>query len=562
MEFQRIILVTALFLTLYLIWNQWQIEHSSQYLNPELVNQVDGIPTATSKTNSVSPSVAPGIEVPESADRVGRKEGGHALSSAPSEMDRSGENLHIQTDLLDVVINTAGGNILQVDLLAHGKDSDHPEIPFRLMMDQYPRFVAQTGIKGARNTNAQDYPDHQVRFVTEQKEFLLAEGEQELRIPLVWADAPQGLRVTKTYVFHRDSYKVDVEYQIENRTDSTWKGGVYGQLLRNNVERGSEQFFLYTYTGGAYYTTEEKFQKIDFDEIGDGELNRPTEKGWVAMLQHYFLGAVVPDQQKSPTLYSYSPAMGEYAIGAMLPAVTVAAGETNTLSMQLFVGPKDQARLTKIAEGLDLSVDYGWLTFLSKPLFWVLQQIQTVVVNWGVAIILLTLLIKIAFYWLSAKSYRSMARMKKLQPRLTSLKEKFGSDRQKMSEAMMKIYREEKVNPMGGCLPILVQIPVFIALYWVLLESVEMRQATFLWIGDLSEKDPLFILPLVMGGSMLIQYKLNPAPMDPMQQKVMMALPVIFTVFFAFFPAGLVLYWTVNNVLSIAQQWYITRNME
>ena len=423
-------------------------------------------------------------------------------------------------------------------------------------------FVAQTGIMGGKGTAKSSYPDHHAIYKAEQTSFVMG-GEEELRVPMVWHDDANGIKITKTYIFHRNSYKIDVKYHVENSGATDWKGGLYGQLLRNDQTPEAENSFIYTYTGGVTYTNSEHYQKVDFDEMANRAPIRNADNGWVAMIQHYFLAAIVPSSNIKPTLYTDQQSSGHYAIGAILPVISVPSGESGDLAIQLYTGPKDQERLEALAEGLELTVDYGWLTFLAQPLFWILNQIQDVVSNWGVSIILLTILIKLAFFKLSETSYRSMARMRKLSPRLTSLKERYGDDRQKMNEAMMKIYREEKVNPMGGCLPILVQIPVFIALYWVLLESVEIRQAPFmLWIQDLSAKDPYYILPLLMGGSMLIQQKLNPAPIDPIQQKVMMVLPVVFTVFFAFFPAGLVLYWVVNNVISISQQWYITKKIE
>jgi len=558
MDTQRLILFIALSFISLMLWDAWQLDHGTgrTVQSEPLLAQQALTPAAVPEPRTLREGDLPAVAVPENREAV--------ASAAPVVQEQlDGQAVRVETDLLDVTLNSEGGDLRQVDLLKHGKNSEHRDTPFRLMNDRNPFFVTQSGIKGAQGNAGGSYPSHNSLYQTEQTHYALAEGEGELRVPFVWEDQENNVRITKSYVFYRDSYKIDVEYQVENRGSSHWKGGVYAQLLRDSQAPEAENAFIYTYTGGVAYTNEEHFQKIDFEEMASTPLTRSTEKGWVAMIQHYFLGAVVPHDNQQPTLYSYQPSQGRYAIGAILPAVSVAAGDQGNLSMQLYVGPKDQDRLEALAEGLELTVDYGWLTFLAQPLFWILNEIQDVVSNWGFSIILLTILIKLVFYKLSETSYRSMARMRKLSPRLASLKERYGDDRQKMNEAMMKIYREEKVNPMGGCLPILVQIPVFIALYWVLLESVEISQAPFnLWIDDLSAMDPYYILPLLMGASMLIQQKLNPAPIDPIQQKVMMILPIVFTVFFAFFPAGLVLYWVVNNIISIAQQYYITRKIE
>ncbi|MBC8519420.1 MAG: membrane protein insertase YidC [Gammaproteobacteria bacterium] len=562
MDTQRLILFVALSFLSLMLWDAWQLEQGAG--QPQLSQaeqqhaQTFSVPVAPeARTVDIATGGGvPRVSAPEA------EQSGQPRVVAESEMRASGTPIHVETDLLSVIINSEGGDLRQVDLRQHGQDSEHKNIPFRLMSEDDQFFVAQTGIMGGKGTVKSSYPDHHAIYEVEQTNFVMA-GEEELQVPMVWHDDANGIKITKTYIFHHNSYKIDVVYHVENSGTTTWKGGLYGQLLRNDQTPEAENSFIYTYTGGVTYTNSEHYQKVDFDEMANRAPIRNADKGWVAMIQHYFLAAVVPDSNLKPTLYTDQQSSGHYAIGAILPVVSVPAGESGDLAIQLYTGPKDQERLELLAEGLELTVDYGWLTFLAQPLFWILNEIQDVVSNWGLSIILLTILIKLVFFKLSETSYRSMARMRKLSPRLTSLKERYGDDRQKMNEAMMKIYREEKVNPMGGCLPILVQIPVFIALYWVLLESVEIRQAPFmLWIQDLSAKDPYYILPLLMGGSMLIQQRLNPAPIDPIQQKVMMVLPVVFTVFFAFFPAGLVLYWVVNNVISISQQWYITKKIE
>jgi YidC/Oxa1 family membrane protein insertase len=350
-----------------------------------------------------------------------------------------------------------------------------------------------------------------------------------------------------------------VDYLVKNGGEKAWQGHLYHQLQRQQPV-DENNMFMYTYTGGVLYTDAEKYEKITFDDMAKSNLNRVNIGGWVAMIQHYFLGAWIPPKEEKISFYTKQGSNGRYIIGGVGEKKQINSGETVTLKGQLYIGPKLQDQLEQVAQGLELTVDYGFLTILAKPLYWMLDFIHDFVGNWGWAIIWLTVLIKLVFYKLSETSYKSMAHMRKVQPKLVSMKERYKDDKQGMNQAMMKLYKEEKINPLGGCLPILVQMPVFIALYWMLMESVEMRQAPFmLWIQDLSIADPFFVLPLIMGATMMIQQKLNPTPMDPTQAKVMMVLPIVFTVFFAFFPAGLVLYWVVNNTLSILQQWYITR---
>ena len=375
--------------------------------------------------------------------------------------------------------------------------------------------------------------------------------------------SPEGVTVTKRYVFQRGSYAVGLQHEVVNHSGVDWHGRQYRQLQRTQVAETGQSSFIYTYMGGVIYSPEEKYEKIKFDDMLDGDLDRTIRDGWAAMLQHYFLGALVPSRGEEDRYYTKTLSNARYVIGMISPTQTVPAGNTALFETTVFIGPKLQDEMKQVAPGLELTVDYGLLTVLAQPLFWLLKTIHGFIGNWGWAIVIVTILIKLAFYKLSETSYRSMANMRKLAPRLQSLKERYGDDRQKLNQAMMDLYKKEKINPLGGCLPILVQIPVFIALYWVLLESVELRHAPFiLWITDMSSPDPYYILPLLMGATMFIQQKLNPAPLDPIQAKVMMALPVVFTVFFAFFPSGLVLYWVVNNTLSIAQQWVITRRIE
>ena len=389
-------------------------------------------------------------------------------------------------------------------------------------------------------------------------------GEADtLSVELVW-QSPRGVKVTKRFSFTRGTYLINVEHRIENGSDENWAGREYRQLMRGVPgEGGVDSQFIYTYTGGAIYTPTEKYEKISFEEMEKNKLSLEVKGGWVGMLQHYFLGAWVPPAEETDHFYSNVLPGQRYVLGAYTPSVSLEPGASHTFSTRFVAGPKLQDELEAIAPGLDLTVDYGWLTVLAKPIFWLLKSIHGVVLNWGWAIIILTLIIKLVFFKLSETSYKSMANMRKMTPRIQALKDRYGDDKQRLNQAMMEMYKKEKINPLGGCLPILVQIPVFIALYWVLLESVELRQAPWiLWLKDLSIKDPYYVLPVIMGISMFVQQKLNPAPPDPMQAKIMMSLPFVFTVFFAFFPSGLVLYWVTNNILSIAQQWYITRQIE
>jgi len=532
MDFQRLILVIALSLVLLLMYQAWQKDYGPQ-------------PPATAAT-STSPAQA---EVPDVATPAGAvPEAREALVSA--------KRIRVVTDVQQIEIDTQGGDIRRVDLPRYPVDLKQKDTPFRLLDDEKELFVAQSGLRAGGDVKA---PDHYAIYSVEQDEFRMDPEQEELKVRLHWEDG-SGVQVDKVYTFHRGSYVVDVSYEVRNQSQQPWAAHAYYQFQRQRPAEGRSAFGIYTYTGGIVHGPEMKYEKVDFDAMDKQALAKTMTGGWAAMIQHYFVGAWIPPQDKSADFYSKALGNGRYLLGAIGSGQTVAAGETANYTARLYAGPKVQDELKQVADGLELTVDYGMLTVIAEPIFWLLKWIHKLVGNWGWSIIILTILIKLAFFHLSATSYKSMAQMRKLQPRLQALKERFGDDRQSMNEAMMKMYKEEKINPLGGCLPILVQIPVFIALYWVLLESVELRQAPFiLWIQDMSTKDPYYVLPIIMGITMLIQHKLNPSPMDPIQAKVMMILPIVFTVFFAFFPSGLVLYWVVNNILSVAQQWYITR---
>ncbi|HED18762.1 MAG TPA: membrane protein insertase YidC [Gammaproteobacteria bacterium] len=548
MDNPRTLLAIALSFLVLLIWQAWMKDYGSQPKpQPQTVEQ----PAETR-----APSVA---------------EGGEDLPVAPADQPPAaaqetvavqlpeGQRIEVVTDLFRAVIDTHGGDLREVDLLKYPLSTKKDSGPFRLL-EESPNliFVAQSGLRVGKGKGAE--PTHYASFQVDRNSFELKPGSDVLEVPLRWTN-DNGIEVTKLYRFRRDSYVIEVEFQIRNNSDSDWTARPYYQLQRTPPVK--KQRFLYTYTGGVLYSPEDKYQKIKFKAMQEANLSRAVKDGWAAMIQHYFVAAWVPPLEQTEHYYTRALKGERYVIGLIGPSVNVTAGSDQTTSAELYVGPKLQHIMKAVAPGLELTVDYGVLTILAQPIFWLLEHIHALVGNWGWSIIFLTMLIKAAFFKLSETSYKSMANMRKLAPRLKALKERYGDDKQKLNQAMMDMYKKQKVNPLGGCLPVLVQIPVFISLYWVLLESVEMRQAPFmLWIQNLSAPDPYYILPLIMGATMLIQQKLNPAPMDPMQAKVMMILPVVFTVFFAFFPSGLVLYWVVNNTLSIAQQYVITKRVE
>jgi len=423
-------------------------------------------------------------------------------------------------------------------------------------------FLAQSGLIAGDGDNAA--PNHYTLFNIEQQSHTLPLGQDALAVPLTWT-GNDGLKVTKTFVFKRGRYDITVTQEIQNNTGQAWSGRQYSQLLRLPMAESPVGFLtggMQAFDGGVIYTQQDKFQKISFDDMANNDLEVSTLGGWTGMIQHYFASAWIPPLDQENHLYTKALKEGHFVIGSYSPAITVPANSTAKLSSRLYAGPKIQPVMEEVAQGLELTVDYSVLTFIGKPIYWLLNQFHSVTGNWGVAIIGVTLCIKLLFFPLSQASFKSMAKMRKIQPRLKDLQERFKDDRMRFNNEMMALYKKEKVNPLGGCLPVLVQIPVFMCLYWVLSETVEFRQAPFIfWIQDLSVEDPFYILPLIMGLTMKIQQSLNPAPIDPVQAKVMRMFPVIFTVFFLFFPAGLVLYWVVNNTLSILQQWYITKSI-
>mgnify|MGYP006087797247 FL=1 len=566
MDFQRLFLIGALVLVLTLLYQKWlmfesetaDLQRSAQTLTAPTRGGEAVTIEATAKTTDV-PSAPPAV-VTESANASAPT---IALANhVPAANTR--QRVEVITDLLRAELDTYGGDLRVLDLLTYPEELEAPDVPFRLLTDSGPDlYWVQNGLLGGQG----DLPNHHSEYTATNKRYVLDEGKNHIEVPLhIESD---GVHYRKVYTFYRDSYYVDVRYEVQNNTNQKWQGYLYAQFVSTETSDDENTSFLGlgrlpSYTGGAIYTPEEKYTKIGFDDMREQPLVKNTTSGWVAMLQHYFVGALLAEKESQYEFYSLVNGTGattQYSIGYKhLTPLSVAAGRRGEVNWRMFVGPKENKRLVEANRQLELAVDFGWLTPVSAPLFWLLTQIQRVVVNWGLSIVLLTALVKLVFFPLSAASYKSMAKMKKLGPRMKTLKERYGDDKQKFQQAMMEMYKKDKINPLGGCLPIVVQIPVFIALYWVLLESVELRQAPLaLWIHDLSAPDPFYVLPILMGASMFAQQLLNPAPVDPMQANIMRILPIVFTLFFLWFPAGLVLYWLVNNLLSITQQWFVMR---
>jgi len=554
MDNARLFLFAALVFVGMLLYQQWQADYGPR---PAPVAQTE----RGSEQGTEKKSADFGGDLPDIADSVGGVAGGGTEAGAGQAAAAAPERqmITVDTDVIEAKIDTRGGVIRSLKLKKYSTSVDRPDDWLELIHDKPDAvYVLQSGLRNKQELA----PTHYSNYRADQLQYTLSDGADELVVPLHWER--DGIEVTKTYRFRRGDYLFDLDHHVVNNSGQDWAGSQYRQIQRSRPLKKSH--VLYTYTGSVYYNETDKYEKVSFDKMEDKKLSLEQTGGWIAMIQHYFLSAWIPNQENVNLVYTIAnldrkPAA--YTIGMRSQNLLVPVGASGDFKSQLFVGPKIVKRLEAIAPGLELTVDYGWLTFLSKPLYWLLSWYHGFVGNWGVAIILLTLTVKGAFFKLSETSYRSMAKMRKVGPRLKTLKERYGDDRQKMNQAMMELYKTEKINPMGGCLPILVQIPVFIALYWALLESVDLRQAPFIfWIRDLSVMDPYYVMPILMGISMFIQQRLNPAPPDPIQAKVMMALPFVFTVFFAFFPAGLVLYWICNNVLSITQQYIITRRIE
>jgi len=556
MDNQRLLLYMAFGFVSLLLYQTWMRDYHMPPpgLAPAgtTVEQADG-------ANNVAAADGPtGVDLPQG---VATSNGTQPVTPAVLDKTVSAPSVKVKTDVMDIEISTTGATITSVLLNDYPVSIEQPDIPFTLVSNRPERFlVAQSGLFNA-DGGADPVPTHEAVMSVEADSYELGDAES-LTIPFVWK-SDDGKTVTKTLTFKRGSYEVDVDYVIDNATDAPWAVSQYRQLKRKPDTKDEKQQFVNTYIGAVVSNDEDRYNKVSFGDMEDEQLNTSVTNGWIAMIQHYFATAWVPTPDEVNTAYTrYLPSENRYLIGMISSAKTIAPGTQGTFSTKAFIGPKIQDKLKVVAPNLELTVDYGWLTIIAQPLFWLLKTIHGFVGNWGWAIIFSTCVIKALFYKLSESSYRSMAKMKKLQPKLAALKERHGDDRAAMGQATMELYKKEKANPLGGCLPMLIQMPVFIALYWTLLESVELRQAPWMFhIKDLSLRDPYFILPVLMAVSMYIQQKLNPAPVDPIQAKVFQFLPLIFGVFFAMFPAGLVLYWVVNNVLTILQQYYITKKV-
>lgn len=570
MEMRRTLLIVAMAVVGYFLLIAWQKDHG-------MLAQQQAAATAPASATGEVPAA------PAAADAAANKVDVPAATSAangdipvapqkaeptdvPATATTTGKRIRVQTDVLDVQIDLQGGDLVRVALPQYTESVESKNAFVLLDSSAARTYVAQSGLIGANGPDAS--AGGRPLYQADAASYALKNGDKTLQVALT-LPAQNGVTVRKVYEFTRGDYLVKVRYEIANAGTAPWKGLMFGQLKRDNSKdpsQSSQGIGMSTFLGAAWWTPEERYNKLALSKFADSKdhLKATHTGGWVAMVQHYFVTAWVPDAKATNHFSTrVNTQTGENFAGFTGQEVAVAPGKTGSVGAALYVGPKIQSHLEQISEGLELTVDYGWLWFIAQFLFWLLQKIHAVVGNWGWAIVILTIMVKAAFFQLSATSYKSMAHLRRVTPELQRLKELHANDRQKLSHAMMELYKKEKINPLGGCLPILVQMPVFIALYWTLMESVELRHAGWiLWINDLSVMDPWFVLPILMTLSMVAQTALNPAPQDPMQAKVMKLMPWIFGIMFLWFPAGLVLYWVVNNLLSIAQQWYITRQIE
>ena len=558
MNMQRNILIAALLVITYLMVLQWNADYGQTELPPATVSNQSApagskdVPALPDSNQNNAVGDVPVAVEPETTD----------IPVAPA-ADTTGNTglIKVETDTLILEIDPTGGDIVSLKLPAYPVRIDRPDLPFPMLENSSTMtYVAQSGLTGRNGPDVRT--SGRPLYSSEQQQYRL--GDQEtLTVDLRFSE--NDVNYIKRFTFKRNDYLIGVEYLVDNQSSEPWRGNLYGQIKRDSSPDPSSSTAtgMATYLGGAYWSADDSYTKVTFSDMDKGALKQSVQGGWAAWIQHYFVSAWIPSSEQQHVYQTRKDSLGNYIIGFTSPATEVAPGEQASIRADFYAGPKIQDTLEAISPGLELTVDYGFIWFIAQPLFWILSFIHGFVGNWGWSIILLTLLIKLVFFPLSATSYRSMANMRRVAPKLQALREQYGDDRQKMSQGMMELYKKEKINPLGGCLPILVQMPVFIALYWTLMESVELRQAEWLgWITDLSIKDPFFILPILMGATMFIQQQLNPTPPDPMQAKVLKMLPIIFTFFFLWFPSGLVLYWVVNNILSIAQQWYITRQIE
>ena len=546
MDIRRTVLWVVFSLSLLMLWDKWQ-QHNGKppMLFPGTSEQVK--PASSATVDKPNPESLPGAT---------NATGAISVDAANMAAATKGETITLITDVFKADIDTQGGELKRLELLKHKDTVDKTKNVVLFDSSASRTYLAESGLIGGA------FPSHKTVFIARPGTRTMdASGSLQLVL-----DADQGgVKLTKTFTFKSGDYHIDLKHDVTNTGTAAVTPSVYLQLVRDGSKPEGESSFYSTFTGPAVYTEEQKFQKLTFEKIEKNteEHASKADNGWIALIQHYFVSAIILPPQTQREIFTKKIATNLYAVGSIVSLGSLAPGATASLDSLLYSGPQESAVLEQTAPGLDLVKDYGWLTIIAKPIFWLMTQIHKILGNWGWTIIVLTMLIKLAFFPLSAASYRSMAKMKMVTPKMTEIRERFKSDPQKMNQAMMALYKTEKINPLGGCLPIVVQIPVFISLYWVLLASVEMRNAPWLgWIQDLASPDPYYILPVLMAVSMFVQTKLNPKPPDPMQAKVMMFMPIIFSVMFFFFPSGLVLYWVVNNVLSIAQQWVITKKAE
>lgn len=572
MDLQRSIIIAGIAAVSYMMILAWNDDYGNKEATTAALTTIiaDGsIPVIPSPANGDTPTPQAGnITPPTSSTYV------KSVKPVATTVNRL---IHVKTDVFDITIDPKGGDLIKVALLEYPNSNSEEDVPFQLLEQTQERtYIAQSGLKGISGTDTSE--GSRPLFYSELKSYQLNDDDI-LKVSLITTQE-SGAVVEKQYIFERNSYVIKVNYNIKNKSDKDWSGAFYGKIIRDQTEdpgSSSSPFGMPTYLGSAYWTKKDPYNKYDFDDMSEKPLDEVVKGGWIAFVQHYFVSAWIPNKKHNHRYFTSKHTDGYYLLGFVSQNVNISPGSEGDISAEFYAGPKKQNLLNAVSPGLELTVDYGILWMIAQLLFGLLVFIQSGdmqafgvefsigfgVGNWGVAIILLTVLIKLVFFKLSASSYRSMAKMRKVTPELTRIREQYKNDRQKQSLEMMNLYKKEQINPLGGCLPILLQMPFFIALYWVLMESVELRQAPFfLWIEDLSVLDPYFILPLLMGASMFIQTSLNPAPPDPMQAKMMKFMPVIFTVFFLFFPAGLVLYWVTNNILSISQQYVITRQIE
>lgn len=551
MDTQRIIALVVFVFSGTLLWEAWNKYNQPPIPVQSTIQTKNGVSTPSSGNASTA---VPTPSVPQLATTNPPGALPPAASAAPTS-----KRITVETDSLLVELDTSGGDVRKVTLLNHLARGDATK-PFHLMQDkQDAYFIAQSGLLG------QDLPSHLAIWTTQQDKYKLESGDT-LSITMTF-NAASGYIIQKVFKFTRGSYVIDVMYTVKNESGAAISPSAYFQFLRDgNPPEGESAGNMFagvvTFTGPAIYTDTKKFQKVDFSAIDKGKQEHVKEStdGWIAMVQHYFVSAWLPQDKIKREYFTKKVSDKLYSAGVIVPMPSIAPGASQSISMPLYVGPQEQEKLKQLAPGLDLVVDYGWLTVLAYPMFAVLSWINKITGNWGWTIIIFTILLKLVFFPLNQKAGKSMAHMKHLAPKVEALKARYGDDKLKMNQAMMELYKTEKINPLGGCLPILIQMPFLIAMYWVLLGAVELRNAPWLgWISDLSTPDPFYVLPVIMGASMLIQTKLNPTPPDPVQAKVMILMPIVFSVMFFFFPAGLVLYWTMQNIIGIGQQWYINK---